>query len=263
MSDGDTILYSSKIIRAGALLPDAKTILAHWDETVDTKTNLRRIQMENLLGKASRSRVEEILVAMRQRYLAAPDLAAGLAVLAKAGMPASFLDPVLYFLAAQADPLIRGAVIEVLVLLATQGRREILANEMLAWVMRQVAEGRTQGQWSDSTVRRVVQGLMSTLRDFGVLQGAVKKQLAPMYLPPAAFAFIAFLLHRQNPAGDRLLHSPEWQLFFLTPQGVERRFLEAHQERLLEYHAAGRVIRVEFPVQTVEGYAHALAQRPS
>src|SRR5262245_8352360 len=52
-------LYTSKIIKAGALLADTKTLLAHWDLTASVPENLRRIRHQNLFGKASRSRVED------------------------------------------------------------------------------------------------------------------------------------------------------------------------------------------------------------
>ena len=51
--------YSTRIIKAGALLGDTKTLLCHWDSTQTTQDNLRRFREENLFGKASRSRVED------------------------------------------------------------------------------------------------------------------------------------------------------------------------------------------------------------
>src|SRR5579885_3907842 len=95
--------YSSKIIRAGALLPDTKLLLAHWNLATDVQANVRRIQQENLFGKASRSRVSEILAIFKQRYLGDPHILAALVTLAQADMPATLLDPILYFLAVQAD----------------------------------------------------------------------------------------------------------------------------------------------------------------
>ena len=74
-------------------------------------------------------------------------------------------------------------------------------------------------------------------------------------------ALLAFLLSRTQRSGDRLLHDPAWQVFFLSEQAVEHFFFEAHQEQLLEYHAAGRVIRIAFPAATLEEYAHALTRR--
>src|SRR5258708_33762094 len=48
--------YSSRIIKAGALLSDTRTLLIQWDETLTVSANLERFRSENLFGKASRSR---------------------------------------------------------------------------------------------------------------------------------------------------------------------------------------------------------------
>lgn len=53
--------YSSKIIEADALLGDTKTLLSHWDVSAPVVVNIERIQRDNVFGKASRSRVEDIL----------------------------------------------------------------------------------------------------------------------------------------------------------------------------------------------------------
>jgi hypothetical protein len=62
-------LYTSKIIKAGALLADTKTLLLHWDIQATTQKNLDRRHRENVFGKASRSRVKNILAIFRERYL--------------------------------------------------------------------------------------------------------------------------------------------------------------------------------------------------
>ena len=61
--------YSSKIIKAGALIGDTKTLLSHWDVDASVDENIHRMQRDNVFGKASRSRVEDILAIFRQRYL--------------------------------------------------------------------------------------------------------------------------------------------------------------------------------------------------
>jgi hypothetical protein len=63
------IRYTSKIIKAGALLADTKTLLSHWDESVSVPDNLQRVLRENVFGKASRSRIEDMVAIFRQRYL--------------------------------------------------------------------------------------------------------------------------------------------------------------------------------------------------
>jgi hypothetical protein len=253
--------YSSKIRKAGALLPDTKLLLAHWNLSDEVEANLRRILHENLFGKASRSRVAEILTIFKQRYLRDADILKALVTLVQHEVSPTKLDPILYFLTVQADPLLYAVVTEVLVPLSAQGHPEVPVKEIEDWLHQQIAAGKTEGIWSAETINRAAQGILSTLRDFHILEGQVKKRLASLYLPPESFAFIAFLLSRTQRSGDRLLHDPAWQLFFLADQAVEQYFFEAHQEQLLEYHAAGRVIRIEFPTATLEEYAHALARR--
>jgi len=53
----------------------------------------------------------------------------------------------------------------------------------------------------------------------------------------------------------------DWQLFFLAPIGVEKLLFEAHQQGILEYHVAGSVTRLTFPVSTLPEYATFLTQR--
>jgi Putative inner membrane protein (DUF1819) len=253
--------YSSKIIKAGALLPDTKLLLENWDEEVDVRTNLERVRQQNLFGKASRSRVEDILLILRQRYLKNPEILKALVALARGGMSAESLDRILYFQAARSDPLLHDLVTELLADWSTRSDREVRTSEVQNWVDEQVKAGNTERPWSFEVQRRVVQGLLATLRDFGVLEGSVKKRMVYVYLPIDAFAFIAFQLMREGRSGERLLNDSEWRLFFLPQGRAERFFLEAHQEGLLEYYAAGRVVRIDFPVKDLEDYAGFLAQR--
>ncbi len=255
-------MYTSKIIKAGALLADTKTMLAHWDEAASVSDNLHRFRKENIFGKASRSRIEDILAIFRQRYLVSASVTKALVNLVQNGFSNEALDRILYFHAAQSDALLHDIVTQVLARFHTIGKIDITPDDIQAVVTRWVDEGKTSAKWSEETILRVVQGLLSTLRDFGILQGVVNKRLAPIYLPVEAFAYLAFYLQQRQPSGERLLDDSEWQLFFLARHAVERFFLEAHQHHLLEYRAAGSIIRITFPSNSLEEYAYALTQRP-
>lgn len=255
-------IYSSKIIKAGALLPDTKTLLSAWDPGLSISENLLRVLRMNLLGKTSRSRAEDILEIFRQRYLAEEFVAAALARIVKSRSNGNTLDRILYFHSVRADLLLRDMVIEFMVPHWSQGIMEINNNEIESTLRRWIEKGKTSTSWSDSTVRSVRQGILTTLRDFGVLEGATKKRIAPAYLSVTAFAYIAFYLKQHQPSGAKLLDLVDWKLFFLSREGVERFFLEAHQRSLLEYHVAGNTTRLTFPAETLEEYANVLSQKP-
>jgi hypothetical protein len=252
--------YSSKIIKAGALLQDTKALLSCWDLGLSVSENLQRVRRKNLLGKTSRSRAEDILAIFRQRYLVEDTVARALSHLVRNQCNGNTLERILYFHAVRADSLLRDVVVELLVPQWSRGAVDIDVRDIHLSLKKWVEEGRTSGAWSDYTVRRVTQGVLSTLRDFGVLQGAVNKRIAPAYLSIQAFAYIAFYLKQQQPSGTKLLDLADWKLFFLPREGVERLLLEAHQHGLLEYHVAGSVTRLTFPASTLEEYANVLAQ---
>src|SRR6266567_1892543 len=102
-----TRIYTSKIIKAGALLADTKTMLANWDEALSGAENLARFRRENIFGKASRSRIEDMLAIFRQRYLiTSTSVTKALVTLVQGGFPNEGLDLLLYFHASQADALL-------------------------------------------------------------------------------------------------------------------------------------------------------------
>ena len=253
--------YSSKIIKAGALLADTKTLVSRWDAKETVPENLRRFRQENVFGKASRSRVEDILAVFRQRYLGDEEVIKALRVLVQKRLPSASFDRILYFHAAQSDRLLHDAVVEWLFPLQGRGVSDIDVDEARRLLSRWVTEGKTTADWSEDTTRRVAQGLFSTLRDFGVLQGIVRKRIAPAHLTVTAFAYVMFYLKQHQPSGARLIEHPNWRLFFLSREGVEHLLFEGHQQGLLEYHAAGSVTRLSFPASTLEEYAHVLADR--
>lgn len=256
-----TQLYTSKIIKAGALLADTRTLLAHWDVARSAADNLQQVRQDNVFAKASRSRVEDILTIFRQRYLGEEDVTRALVTLVRERFPTSSLDRIFYFHSAKSDPLLQDVVTEVLAPLKAEGITDVTVEDLEAALAKWVEAGKAAGKWSEPTMRRIAQGLMSTLRDFGVLEGVVNKRIAPVLLPAESFAYIMFYLKQRQPSGAKLLELPDWKLFFLSPESVERFLFEAHQKELLEYHAAGTVTRLTFPTNTLEEYANVLAER--
>lgn len=255
-----SVLYTSKIIKAGALIGDTKTLLTHWDMNSSVTENINRFQRENVFGKASRSRVEDILTIFRQRYLDEESVTNALVTLVQGKFAATALDRILYFHSARADQLLHDAVTEILVPMHQQGLVDINVQAFQRSLAK-LLEGKLFSSWSEITLLRAVQSILATLRDFGVLQGVVNKKMSAMFLSIEAFAYIVFYLKQQQPSGAKLLELPDWKLFFLTKEGVERFLFEAHQSGLLEYHVAGSVTRLTFPADTLEEYANVLAQR--
>jgi hypothetical protein len=248
--------YNSRIIKASALIGDTRTLLASWDFDLDADQNIERALQQNIFAKSSRSRVKNVLTAFRQRYFRDPEVGRAIAVVAREPARSQSLDRLLYFFTCQADMLLHDVVTEVIAPRQESGFEDLPVIEVQRTIERWVDEGKTTTDWNDETIERVTQGVMATLRDFGILEGRSKKSIATVTLPVDAFALIAFYLFRQAGSADRLIRHPEWQLFFLNDSLVERLLIEAHQHHYLEYHAAGSVGRLSFPAENLEAMAH-------
>src|SRR5438046_2667171 len=144
-----TAPYSSKIIKAGALIGDTKTLLSHWDVTAPVAENIKRVQRDNVFGKASRSRVEDILVIFRQRYLTEESVTRALATLVRRRFPTAALARLLYFHSARADQLLHDAVTEILVPMQARGLVDINVQNFQRSLAKWVEEGKTTGHWSE------------------------------------------------------------------------------------------------------------------
>lgn len=253
--------YTSKIIKAGALIDDTKMMLANWEDDQSVRHNLVRLRTQNIFGKATRSRIEDILAIFRQRYLKNPEIVKALKLFITRTALSDASNRILFYFAAQNDILLYDTITKFLIAMKNQGIEEINPQMLEDWINQLVAGGRTTTKWSEKTILRCSQELLSTLRDFGLLEGVKLKRLAPFYLPVEAFAFIAFIIFQDVASGERLLHHPDWKLFFLSEKAVERFLMEAHQLHLLEYHVAGTVTRLTFPAANLEEYARVISQR--
>jgi hypothetical protein len=147
--------YSSKIIKAGALIGDTKTLLSRWDASASVADNIDRIQRDNVFGKASRSRAEDILAIFRQRYLAEESVTKALV---RGKLPSAALDRIFYFHSSRADQLLHDAVTEILIPMHEQGLVDINVQQFQRPLAKWVAEGKTTGHWSEPTITRIAQG---------------------------------------------------------------------------------------------------------
>jgi len=163
-------LYSSRIIKAGALIGDTKTLLSHWDVNAPVEENTKRVLRDNVFGKASRSRVEDILAIFRQRYLTEDrSRKHSSSCFEKGSRLPLWSDCCISTPLAQTDSLVTSSLNSS----ANAGTRlgGHQREELRAVPRKWVDEEKTTGHWSNATITRIAQGLLSALRDFGMLQG--------------------------------------------------------------------------------------------
>lgn len=248
--------YTSRLQKGGALLEDMRQLVRQWNEgPVDAQreAGLR----SNILNKETRNRLGDVYQRVfLPRFVNGPIPNAWRLVraLEDANASANVLRPVYYWITATAEPLLGDFCREVLHPRRADARSGLDTRMVLSWLNQKGCP------WSPDVATRVARGLLAALRDFGILQGRARKRLADPMPPLRSFAFIAFCLHNFGTASRQLLIHPDWQLFLLSPDEVERLFLQAHQDRYLEFHAAGSIMQIHFPADSLEEYARVVTR---
>lgn len=253
--------YTTRLQKGGALLPDIRRLLLEWDGSPGCG---ERIVRENVLGLPSRARASDLVMrTFVPRYVRSspPDLWRTMQALERAHAPHEMLVPLHYYAAAGAEPLLWDFATQWLAPRYAQGQRTVTTADVFRFLDEAPASRFPNGRWSEEVTTRVARGLLAALRDFGVLEGAIKKRIVAPHLPVESFALLARLRVEARIRPSAILMDSAWRLFQLNDQAVERILLQAHQRGWLGYDAAGSIIRLEFPEEDVASYALAIAQR--
>lgn len=247
---------TTRIIKGGALLAESCRFVDEWDISRGLEENFVRCNTGNVLGKRSRSRAEDTLAILRQRFIKpGPDVIRALKVIrARAD---GFRDAC-YYEAARNDELIGHTAGDVLYRSRSSGWAKITVEDV-AQALLDAPPSAAVKEWSEGTRRRVVQGLLSALRDFEVLDGAVIKHLAPSHLSFAGFVYVLGRLRTRVASSHEIVTNGAWRWWLLDYRQVRGLFLEADREGLLQYSEAGTTVRIDWRTAGLEEMVRAIA----
>lgn len=239
--------FTTRIIKGGAILSETRRLLEVWDDAESVDENLDRIRERNLLGLPSRKRTEDTLQILRQRFVdPEPSIRRVLVQLSRNS--AAFSDAC-YFEATRNDALLAFAAEHVLFDWWELGRSRVTTEQLETALFNSTPDPDLK-TWGDATRRRVVHGLLSAYRDFGILEGKANKHLAPPHLTFLGFVYVAGRL-RQMDTRD-LPSSAVWRRWLLDDRKVRALFLEADRVGLLRYAEAGSVTRIDWQYDGLE-----------
>lgn len=251
---------NSRLQKGGALLGDMRRLVAAWSP--DAATGEPNAFVMKTLGKPSVARAHDTYIrAFRPRFLEGdPPQAWKLArALEDADADPDTAKAFYFWITARAERLLYLYVTDELIAARSSAHRQIKVEDAMQWLREQL---RLSGkEWTPTVTRKVARGMLAALRDFGVLQGATAKTIAPRHCPLEAFAMIAFCLQEMGCSGRAIVQNPDWRLFLFGEHEVERALLECHQKGWLGYQAAGAICRIDFPRMPFKEYVRVILGR--
>jgi hypothetical protein len=244
---------TSRIQKGGALLGDMRQLVCSWHSKSGEVSAHRFVR--DVLPKATQARATDTYVrAFLPRMIdGSPKEAWKLCAALEDCLPSiDVIVPFYYWITARAEPILYRFATEELYSMVRSGAVVVGTSDLTSWISKTCKQ---EGlAWSDIVTIKVARAMLAALRDFGVLTGASKKSISASHLSLEAFALIAWCLRNQLEDNRDLKSHPDWRLFLLSPENVERLLLEAHQQGWLHYQAAGAVTRIEFPSLTFNDY---------
>lgn len=251
---------SSNIVKGGALIEDTARFVEVWDDSVGGEVLLERVVHDNVLGLPTQSRASAVATyVLRPRFVApGPEVPAALrAILADR---TAFTDAC-YFEATRADALLGRFAEEAVFDWHESGRLVVDVELVETWLDDLAARGEL-APWSSSLKRRVAQGLIATLRDFGRLDGVTnshRKEIARPGISTGGFAYTAYRLHQQGESSRGILSSSVWRRWLLDEKRVDEMLNRLASLGVIFYSVAGSTLRIDWRVDSLVEVARAAA----
>lgn len=239
--------FTTRIIKGGALLAETRRFLDNWADDRPPRWNLEQILDRNLLGLPSRKRTGDTLAVLRQRFVEpGPSVIPSLRI---ASIDPIAFREVCYFEASRNDALLAFAAENVLYQWWELGRSAVPIEQFEGSIL-QASPDPAIREWRPATTRRVTSGLLSALRDFGILEGKNNKSISPPRLSLPGFAYVTERL-REMEVTD-IVGSPVWHRWILDERQIRALFLEADRVDLIRFSEAGSAHRVDWLFEDLE-----------
>lgn len=255
--------YTQTLAKGGPLLPETRVLLGAWQPGEPSAAFGRRVLQEDLLGRATAFRVQNIVRVFSLRFLR-PDAtpARHLKQLLAPGAPRQVFNDLVFYYTARRDDLLRDFTVLYHWPAVRAGSPAMRTEEVQRLIAQAQGDGRISPPWS-SGVRRKMAGLvLAALTAFGLLEMNQRgmRRILPYTPADATVLYLAYLLHGRGVTDASLGEHPDWALFGLEPRDVWNRLEGLVSAGWLIVQRSGRVARVSWTYGSVEEMLDVLAR---
>ncbi len=253
-------VVSSFTIIKGALIDETYASFQNWDFGLSRQENLARVKASSTFGALGATWARDVAKVLNRRF--DPDgRDRPLVELARAGLEREIWKPLLLWHLTRDEFLVRDFLVSWLYPRYVEGADRLPVEEVVADLGS--LNGRDgvewSGAWTPTTTARVASGLLRIAADVGLLAGGAVKAFASYHLPEPSFLYLLHAMAETEPNVGRLITAPDWQMYLLDPDDVERQIVHLHQYRKLHYELAGSLAQLTLPCRTAAEFARELA----
>lgn len=249
---------SSFTVIKGALVAETYAAFQSWDLDRPAGENFARVRDANVLGAASANWLRDVVKVLHRRF--DPDgRDRQLVELARRGCDLETWKPLLLWHMTRDELLVRHFLLHWLYPAFVDGRSGLRSEDALPFLAELPRKGVQGGDWTETTSKRVAAGLLKIAVDVGLLEGTISKSFRPYHLPEGSLLYLLHAMAAEQPNARKIIDSPDWRMYLMRPEDVERELLRLHQYRRLEYETAGSLSQLKLPSPSIGELVRELA----
>ncbi|MCK6527602.1 DUF1819 family protein [Myxococcota bacterium] len=249
-------VVSSFTVIKGALVEPTYDLFRHWDLSRPRKWNLDRLKSADPVGAGSANWWRDLAKTVNRRFdTEGRDRV--LVELARRGLALETFRPLLLWHMTRDEFLVRDFLSRWLYDQHAAGAFRIRTEDVAPYLdgLHDREDVEIKERWSPSTTSRVASGLLRMAVDFGLMTGTLAREFVPYHLPDDAFLYLLHAAAREEPNPHRLVHAPDWRMYLMGPDDVQRELFRLHQLGRLRYEVAGSVAELRLPRASAEEFA--------
>lgn len=255
-------VVSSFTVIKGTQLDATYRAFEHWDMAQSKKQNLDRLKAADPLGAGSANWLRDLAFTISRRF-DTDGRDRVLVELARFGAPLAIWKPLVLWHMTRDEFLVRDFLTGWLYDQHAAGAWRLRSDDVVSYLhaLHSRPDVEIKDHWSDSTTKRVSSGLLRLAADFDLMTGTLVREFASYHLPEQAFIYLLHAAADAEPNAHALVNLPDWRMYLMGPDDVQRELFRLHQFRRLHYEVAGTIAELRLPCATAAEYAHAELMR--
>jgi hypothetical protein len=247
----DTGPYSARNTSKGALLAETAQVVSALASGLSLDDTRRKIMDGSLLRQPTRATRRRIWHALHHRFFARRMdwIAAALKDAFAAGTRSREFISIVYLHYALSDHLTYDVITDLIWERWTEHRLLVSRADVLSFLDKMTSAQPQIGRWSESSRLKLAGGVLTALRDFGVLEGTQKKRLVQPVLPLQTAEHLLRILIMEGVMGKDVVDHPAWRLFLCAPHDVADALSRLAMLRRIGFERAGSTVVLHTPAE--------------
>ena len=258
MSSSRAAVVSSFTIIKGAMIEETYAVFRDWDFELSRENNLRRMKETNSIGAGSANWLRDVSFVLHRRFDPA-GRDRPLVELAQLGCGYETWKPLLLWHMTRDEFLVRDFLVNWLFQQYQEGTFRVRAEEVEPYLKGLHRRKLIEAAWKETTLKRVASGLLRMACDFSLMHGTLAREFTSFHLPEESFLYILHAMAEAQPNARELVRSPDWRMFLMDADDVERELFRLHQYRKVRYEAAGSIAQLDLPCESAAAYIKEMA----